>query len=147
PLLEVAKTTVDSLGTPGFLPVPSFESPVHGCLLLVFLLSLRACIMSTASCSAGVKDGASLSLVFEVAGFDFGALGVAEVEYRGVANVAAETVWACNLLRELHTPLFTATLFYCDNVSAVYVSTNPVQHKRTKHIEIDIHFVRDFVAS
>ncbi|GJY10948.1 ribonuclease H-like domain-containing protein [Tanacetum coccineum] len=71
----------------------------------------------------------------------------AEAEYRGVANVVAETAWIRNLLCELHTPLFTATLVYCDNVSAVYMSTNPVQHQRTKHIEIDIHFVRDFVAS
>ncbi|GKC51601.1 ribonuclease H-like domain-containing protein [Tanacetum coccineum] len=70
----------------------------------------------------------------------------AEAEYRGIANVVAETTWIRNLLRELHTPLFTATLVYCDNVSAVYMSTNPVQHQRTKHIEIDIHFVRDMVA-
>ncbi|GJT00678.1 ribonuclease H-like domain-containing protein [Tanacetum coccineum] len=47
----------------------------------------------------------------------------------------------------LHAPLTTATLVYCDNVSAVYLSTNPIQHQRTKHIEIDIHFVRDYVAS
>ncbi|GKB94410.1 ribonuclease H-like domain-containing protein [Tanacetum coccineum] len=52
-----------------------------------------------------------------------------------------------NLLRELHAPLFTATLVYCDNVSGVYLSTNLVQHQRTKHIEIDIYFVCDFVAS
>ncbi|GJY24615.1 ribonuclease H-like domain-containing protein [Tanacetum coccineum] len=71
----------------------------------------------------------------------------AEAEYRGVANVVAETSWIRNLLRELHTPLFTATLVYCDNVSAVYMSANPVQHQRTKHIEIDIHFVRDKVAA
>lgn len=71
----------------------------------------------------------------------------AEAEYRGVANVVAETAWIRNLLRELHTPLFTATLVYCDNVSVVYMSANPVQHHRTKHMEIDIHFVRDFVAS
>ncbi|GJR31761.1 ribonuclease H-like domain-containing protein [Tanacetum coccineum] len=71
----------------------------------------------------------------------------AEAEYRGVANVVAETSWICNLLRELHTPLFTATLVYCDNVSVVYMSANPVQHQRTKHIEIDIHFVRDKVAA
>ncbi|GKC02549.1 ribonuclease H-like domain-containing protein [Tanacetum coccineum] len=71
----------------------------------------------------------------------------AEAEYRGVANVVAETAWIRNLLRELHTPLFTATLVYCDNVSVVYMSANPVQHHRTKHIEIGIHFVRDFVAS
>ncbi|GJZ48072.1 ribonuclease H-like domain-containing protein [Tanacetum coccineum] len=71
----------------------------------------------------------------------------AEAEYRGVANAVAETCWLRNLLRELHTPLATATLVYCDNVSAVYLSSNPMQHQRTKHIEIDIHFVRDLVAT
>ncbi|GKE05849.1 ribonuclease H-like domain-containing protein, partial [Tanacetum coccineum] len=71
----------------------------------------------------------------------------AEAEYRGVANVVAETAWLRNLLRELHSPLSTATLVYCDNVSAVYMSANPVQHQRTKHIEIDIHFVRDMVTA
>ncbi|GJW55300.1 ribonuclease H-like domain-containing protein [Tanacetum coccineum] len=70
----------------------------------------------------------------------------AEAEYRGVANVVAETAWLRNLLRELHTPLLTVTLVYCDNVSVVYLSANPVQHQRTKHIEIDIHFVRHMVA-
>nr|GEX15696.1 ribonuclease H-like domain-containing protein [Tanacetum cinerariifolium] len=69
----------------------------------------------------------------------------AETEYRGVVNVVAETAWILNLLRELHSPLLTATLVYCDNLSASYMSANPVQHQRTKHIEIDIHFVRDMV--
>nr|GEW52115.1 ribonuclease H-like domain-containing protein [Tanacetum cinerariifolium] len=71
----------------------------------------------------------------------------AEAEYCGVANVVAETAWLRNLLRELHSPLSTATLVYCDNISAVYLSANPVQHQRTKHIEIDIHFVRDMVQT
>nr|GFD00667.1 NBS-containing resistance-like protein [Tanacetum cinerariifolium] len=62
------------------------------------------------------------------------------------ANVVAETAWISNLLCELHPLLFTATLVYCDNVSAMYMSAILVQHQRTKHIEIDIHFVRDFVA-
>ncbi|GJW53143.1 ribonuclease H-like domain-containing protein [Tanacetum coccineum] len=70
----------------------------------------------------------------------------AEAEYRGVANVVAETAWLRNLLRELHMPLSSATLVYCDNVSAIYLTANPVRHQRTKHIEIDIHFVRDMVA-
>ncbi|GJX19198.1 ribonuclease H-like domain-containing protein [Tanacetum coccineum] len=70
----------------------------------------------------------------------------AEAEYCGVANVVAETAWLCNLLRELHTPLLSATLVYCDNVSTIYMTANLVQHNRTKHIEIDIHFVRDMVA-
>nr|GEX96953.1 ribonuclease H-like domain-containing protein [Tanacetum cinerariifolium] len=68
----------------------------------------------------------------------------AKAEYRGVATVVAETVWLRNLLRELHTLLFSATLVYCDNVSAIYMTANPVQ--RTNHIEINIHFVRDMVA-
>ncbi|GJV34326.1 ribonuclease H-like domain-containing protein [Tanacetum coccineum] len=71
----------------------------------------------------------------------------AEAEYSGVANVVAKTCWIWNLLRELHTPLSSVTIVYCDNVSAVYLSSNPVQHQRTKHIEIDIHFVRDLVAT
>ncbi|GKE03396.1 ribonuclease H-like domain-containing protein [Tanacetum coccineum] len=71
----------------------------------------------------------------------------AEAEYRGVANVVAETAWIRNLLLELHTPLSTSTLVYYDNVSVVYLSTNHVQHQRTKHIEIDIHFIREYVAS
>ena len=49
-------------------------------------------------------------------------------------------------MAELHIPLAKSTLVYCDNVSAVYLSTNPVQHQRTKHVEIDLHFVRDRVA-
>ncbi|GJX03406.1 ribonuclease H-like domain-containing protein [Tanacetum coccineum] len=71
----------------------------------------------------------------------------AEAVYHRVANAVAETSWIRNLLRDLYTPLFTATLVYCDNVSVVYMSANPVQHQRTKHIEIDIHFVRDKVAA
>ncbi|GJT51121.1 ribonuclease H-like domain-containing protein [Tanacetum coccineum] len=71
----------------------------------------------------------------------------AEAEYRGVANVVPKTAWTRNLLRELHSPLLTSTLVYCDNVSAVYMSVNPVQHQRTKHIEIDIHFVHDMVKA
>jgi hypothetical protein len=39
-----------------------------------------------------------------------------------------------------------STLIYCDNVSAVYLSTNLIQHQCTKHVEIDLHFVRERVA-
>ncbi|GKC96869.1 ribonuclease H-like domain-containing protein, partial [Tanacetum coccineum] len=60
----------------------------------------------------------------------------AEAKYRGVANAVAKTCWLRNLLCELHTPLSSATLVYCDNVSVVYLSSNPVQHQRTKQIEI-----------
>jgi hypothetical protein len=59
-----------------------------------------------------------------------------------VANGVAEASRLCQLLQELHSPLTKSSLVYCDNVSVVYLSTNRVQHQRTKHIEIDLHFVR-----
>ncbi|KAJ9536095.1 hypothetical protein OSB04_un000733 [Centaurea solstitialis] len=70
----------------------------------------------------------------------------AEAEYRGIANVVAETAWLRNLLLELCCPLSRAIVVFCDNVSAMYLASNPVQHQRTKHVEIDLHFVRERVA-
>ena len=60
--------------------------------------------------------------------------------------MVAECCWICQLLQELRHPLSKATVVYCDNVSAVYMTANPVHHRRTKHIEFDIHFVREKVA-
>lgn len=69
-----------------------------------------------------------------------------EAEYKGVANVVAELCWIRNLLLELDCPLSKASIVYCDNISSVYLTQNPVKHQRTKHIELDIHFVREKVA-
>jgi len=63
-----------------------------------------------------------------------------------VANGVAEATWLRQLLLELHAPPRRAFLVYCDNINIVYMSSNPVQHQRTKHIEIDLHFVRERVA-
>lgn len=65
----------------------------------------------------------------------------AEAEYQGVVHAVAETCWLRKLLFELHRSIRRATLVYCDNISAVYLSMNPLQHQRMKHIEIDLHFV------
>jgi hypothetical protein len=64
-----------------------------------------------------------------------------EAEYRAMANGVAETTWLRQLLHELQAPPSRCTLIYCNNISVVYLSTNPVQHQRTKHVEIDLHFV------
>jgi hypothetical protein len=66
----------------------------------------------------------------------------AEVEYCGVANAIAESCWLCQLLIELGISPQRATIVFRDNVSASYMSSNPVHHQQTKHIEIDLHFVR-----
>ncbi|WVZ62807.1 hypothetical protein U9M48_012509 [Paspalum notatum var. saurae] len=70
----------------------------------------------------------------------------AEAEYRVVAHAVAESCWLRQLLQELHVSIASPTIVYYDNVSAVYMAGNPVHHHRTKHIEIDIHFVREKVA-
>jgi hypothetical protein len=70
----------------------------------------------------------------------------AEAEYRAIANGVAEASWLRQLLQELHHSLVSACHVYYDNVSVVYLSTNPVHHQRTKHVEIDLHFVRERVA-
>ena len=51
----------------------------------------------------------------------------AEAEYRAVAHAVAECCWLRQLLLELHRPLPSATVVFCDNVSAVYMACNPVQ--------------------
>lgn len=70
----------------------------------------------------------------------------AEIEYRRVANVVLELCWLHNLLLELQFTFSKDTLLYCDNVSAIHLSDNPVMHQRIKYIEMDIHFFREKFA-
>jgi hypothetical protein len=63
-----------------------------------------------------------------------------------VANAVAECSWLRHLLRELHCNVDGVTITYCDNISSVYMARNPVHHRRTKHIELDVHFVREKVG-
>ena len=63
-----------------------------------------------------------------------------------MANAVSECTWIWQLLGELHCAVPKATVAYCDNISSVYMDRNPVHHRRTKHIELDIHFVHKKVA-
>lgn len=69
-----------------------------------------------------------------------------EVEYKVLANATAEMMWVQKLLVELGVPHAPTARLWCDNLGAKYLSANPVFHARTKHIEIDFHFVRERVA-
>jgi hypothetical protein len=55
-------------------------------------------------------------------------------------------MWVQKLLDELKISRPLAGRLWCDNIGAMYLSTNPMFHARTKHIEIDFHFVREQVA-
>ncbi|XP_022874276.1 uncharacterized protein LOC111393111 [Olea europaea var. sylvestris] len=69
-----------------------------------------------------------------------------ELEYRALAPIATEVLWLEHLLRDLCVSTTNCPLFLCDNKSAVFLSSNPVTHKRSKHIALDYHFLRELVV-
>jgi histone deacetylase 1/2 len=69
-----------------------------------------------------------------------------EAEYKSLANATAEVMWVQTLLDELRIPHPPMAQLWCDNMGATYLSANPIFHARTKHIEVDYHFVRERVA-
>lgn len=70
-----------------------------------------------------------------------------EAEYRALAHTSTEIRWLLSLLSELRVTLSASPTLWCDNIGATYLAANPVFHQRTKHIEIDLHFIRDMVLS
>uniref|UniRef100_A0A2N9J617 Integrase catalytic domain-containing protein n=1 Tax=Fagus sylvatica TaxID=28930 RepID=A0A2N9J617_FAGSY len=68
-----------------------------------------------------------------------------ESEYRALATASAEVCWLRTLLKDLGIYLSQPPILWCDNVSALAIASNPVFHARTKHIEVDFHFIRERV--
>ncbi|BBG93855.1 transposable element gene [Prunus dulcis] len=68
-----------------------------------------------------------------------------EAEYRALANTAADIAWIRQVLQDVKFFLPNPPLVYCDNISALALSSNPVYHSRIKHLDIDYHFVREKV--
>ncbi|KAJ6733370.1 hypothetical protein OIU74_005177 [Salix koriyanagi] len=69
-----------------------------------------------------------------------------EAEYKALADGTAEVLWLRYLLTDLCVSPSSATTIWCDNLGATYLSANPIFHARTKHVEVDYHFVRDRVT-
>ena len=64
-----------------------------------------------------------------------------EIEYRALTNTASKLLWLRWLLKDLGVSTSSVTPLYCDNQSAIHIAHNDVFHQRTKHIEIDCHFI------
>ena len=69
-----------------------------------------------------------------------------EAEYRSLSETATELHWIGSVMRELGIPMQTTPELYCDNLSSVHLTANPSFHKRSKHFELDYHYVRERVA-
>ena len=63
-----------------------------------------------------------------------------------MASTATELTWLSFLLRDIGVPLLSPPTLLCDNMNALYMSINHVFYARTKHVELDSHFVREKVA-
>ena len=66
-----------------------------------------------------------------------------EAEYRALGSVTVEVIWLRHILKDFGIVSTDPTLIFCDNESAIKLATNPIFHERTKHLEVDCHFVRD----
>ncbi|RVW78995.1 Retrovirus-related Pol polyprotein from transposon RE1 [Vitis vinifera] len=71
----------------------------------------------------------------------------AEAEYRAMALATCELIWLRHLLRELRFGKDEQMKLICDNQATLHIASNPVFHERTKHIEVDCHFIREKIAS
>ncbi|PKU69726.1 putative mitochondrial protein [Dendrobium catenatum] len=68
-----------------------------------------------------------------------------ESEYRALAALTSDIIWLRRLLTDFGISQNYSTNLYCDNMSAIALANNPVFHSRTKHIEIDLKFLRDHI--
>lgn len=67
----------------------------------------------------------------------------AEAEYRALSQGLSEMLWVRNLLSELKVLKSGHLNVWCDNKSAICIANNPVQHDKTKHVEIDRFFIKE----
>ena len=71
----------------------------------------------------------------------------AEAKYRAMTLVTCEFIWLKQLLQELRFGKDEQMMLVCDNQAALQIASNLAFHERTKHIEMDCHFIREKIVS
>ncbi|GKB08368.1 ribonuclease H-like domain-containing protein [Tanacetum coccineum] len=66
-----------------------------------------------------------------------------KAEYRALASVTSEVIWILKILKDLNIENLLPVSLHCDSNFAIKIAASPVFHERTKHLEIDLHFVRE----
>ncbi|KAM1153094.1 hypothetical protein ACFX14_035525 [Malus domestica] len=70
-----------------------------------------------------------------------------EAEYRSLTHTAAEITWICKVFHDFGFPLSSKPTIWCDNIYAISLASNLVFHARTKHVEIDYHYIQKLVLA
>ncbi|GJT61385.1 ribonuclease H-like domain-containing protein [Tanacetum coccineum] len=70
-----------------------------------------------------------------------------EAKYRALASVTSEVVWILKMFKDLNYNKLLPVKVFCDNNSAINIAADPIFHEITKHLEIDLHFVRENIIA
>ncbi|GJZ75381.1 cysteine-rich receptor-like protein kinase 8 [Tanacetum coccineum] len=104
--------------------------PISRRLVIGYVVFLGPCLISWTSKKQSVASRSST-----------------EAKYRALADCTCEITWLQCLFKDLQVQLPNHVSIYCDNASAIALASTPIHHARTKHIEIDYHFVRDKIRA
>ncbi|GKB26105.1 hypothetical protein Tco_0865506 [Tanacetum coccineum] len=123
---------------------------------LIYLTNTRPSISYVVHCLSQFMHSqlkSHLKIAFKILRYlkSFPGLGIHviknSVEYRDLASVTSEVVWILKILKDLNMDNLLPVTLHCDINSAIKIAANPVFHERTKHLEIDLHFVRENILS
>jgi KUP system potassium uptake protein len=75
------------------------------------------------------------------------ALSTAEAEYAALTQAAKEAIWLQNLLKDLRMSKYAPRVINVDNQGTIALANNPIHHARTKHLDVQLQFVRDSIEN
>ncbi|GJV00904.1 ribonuclease H-like domain-containing protein [Tanacetum coccineum] len=110
---------------------------------LIYLTTTRPDIAYTVSCLSQFMHISLRSHLKTALKTGQGVLIQEEAVYRALASVTSEVIWILKILKDLKCFNLLHVKVFCDSNSAIKIAANPIFHERTKHLEIDLHFVRE----